>query len=367
MSCTSLKSSSVRKSQLILFERLRALAIIIILFHHLPAHSVDFYQVSFLGVHYNLHWLNHLNRYLALSLFTFMSGYLLEYNYPVIENRVQIWNFLIKRYLRVYPLYILAMLTYFKIFPQFININPCTVLTNCLGLQMIFARENCMAVMTLWFIGLMLTYYVIFVLMKLLVSGTKSLIIFIGSLVAGIISAKILFGIGDKRLLMYLPIFLSGAYSCKWKILEKMSARWVVFLSIFLILFIWLYFRYSYPKIYLSGAKPQLFSLVSAQAFVLVDVIMLCFAYWTVALFKNFESKKFHKITYFISYASYSVYLVHRPIWWLMAKAYDSPKKILMLAYMMGLGIPLVIFVGYCVQLTYDRYIFIPLSRKLFH
>ncbi len=365
MSSVSPKVSSSIKRPLRLFEQLRALAIVIILFHHLPAHSFDFYRFSIFGRCFDLNWLNHLNRYFALSLFTFMSGYLLEYRYPSFTNTLDIRNFFIKRYIRIYPLYLLSLLIYFRIFTQFIDMNLCTIIMNGLGLQIILARKTCLPVMTLWYIGLIFTYYFIFVSVKLFVNDMKSAILFMFFLIGIFIFLKSVLGVGDKRLLLYLPVFLAGIYSCRIKVLERLSVKWITALTLALVSTVFLYIELVYPRVYLTNAKPLLFSTISIVVFVLVNLIMLCFVLWIINIFHTFGTQNPSRITGFISYSSYATYLFHRPLWWLMTEIYRPQERFGTLVYMMGLGIPLALLVGYCAQFFYDKHLGKPLVKKL--
>ena len=365
MSSVDSKITDHKKRQIGLFDKLRAFAILIILFHHLPAHSFDFYRINVMGRCYDFHFLNHLNRYFALSIFTFMSGYLLEYRYPILGKSIDIRKFFVRRYVRVYPLYLLSLLIYFLIFTQFIDLNFCTVITNCLGLQIIFARAKCLPVMTLWYIGLIFTYYIIFVLEKIFVKNIKSCIIFLFALAAIVISIKAFFGIGDKRLLLYLPIFMAGIWSNRIGVLKRVRSSWIIIIAILLASIIIFYFRFAYHSIYTSGIKPALFSLVSLETFILVNLIMICFVFWSIALFNSSNGRNPSKIISFISYSSYATYLFHRPVWWLMTKAYNPHGKFEILAYMMGLGIPLAVLTGYYAQSLYDKYLARTLLKRL--
>lgn len=356
--------TETRKEHIGMFDGVRALAIIIILFHHLPAHSFDFYQFSILGKDINLDWLNDLNRYFALSLFTFMSGYLLEYRNPTFGSKKDIWRFLIKRYVRIYPLYMLSLLIYFTIFSELIDLNLCTVITHILGVQIIFAKDDCSPVLTLWYIGLILSYYFIFILMKLIVRDLKSLLLYILALTGIFVYLKIFWGVGDKRFLLYLPVFMTGIWSCKKQVLEKLTWPRIIFFLVIFIISSSYYINHIYPSIYLSAVKPSLFSVISAKAFILVNLIMLSFPFLIISLIRYVKNNATSKIISIISLASYASYLFHRPLWWLMANVYRPHNKFAILVYMLGFGIPLAIIVGYYMQSIYDTYVAKQLTKR---
>jgi hypothetical protein len=57
-----------------------------------------------------------------------------------------------------------------------------------------------------------------------------------------------------------------------------------------------------------------------------------------------------------IAYASYCMYLFHRPVWWLMVDIYNPGNVEVKALYLALLGIPLTIFFSYYLQKFYDRY-----------
>jgi peptidoglycan/LPS O-acetylase OafA/YrhL len=57
-----------------------------------------------------------------------------------------------------------------------------------------------------------------------------------------------------------------------------------------------------------------------------------------------------------IAYASYGMYLFHRPVWWLMVDIYNPANVQIKALYLALLGIPLTIFFSYYLQKFYDRY-----------
>ncbi len=60
---------------------MRGLAILIILFHHLPDYGFNFFDLRNFGIGLDLSFLNGLNTYFGLGLFIYVSGVLLQHNY----------------------------------------------------------------------------------------------------------------------------------------------------------------------------------------------------------------------------------------------------------------------------------------------
>ena len=152
------------ESRLKEFDLMRTLAIFIILIHHLPGHSFNFYNFTVVGTNYDMSWLNQLNRYFGLGIFIFISGYLINRKRKSIKNWSDINRFVVNRYIRIIPLYILAYIIFITIFRNMINnIDIVSIIIHLLGLQIIFASKYCDPVMTLWFVGLIISYYFVFV------------------------------------------------------------------------------------------------------------------------------------------------------------------------------------------------------------
>lgn len=355
--------SKNRLGHIPVFDRMRALAILIIVFHHLPAYTFNYYNLSFLGL--DLSVVNDLNRYFALGIFTFMSGYLLEYNYPFLKTGTEIRQFLVKRYVRIFPLYAISVLLFILLFRQFIDFNLCTLAINFLGLQIVLAKGPCQAIMTLWYIGLVFTYYYLFIIIKKFCDHFKYFFIVLCALSAVIIGLKLFLGFGDKRLLLYLPIFVSGILVRRYKILEQASARYYALTAIFFFVCCIYYGIWLYPQVYEQFAKPPLFSFISGEVFVFSNLIMIFFTFSIYGFMSLFDANEISRITRILSYSSYTIYLFHRPIWWLMIKLCHQYKGYLRLAFMILLVIPLTAIVSYYVQHFYDRYCVRWLTSKL--
>jgi len=340
------------------FDVMRAFAIIIILFHHLAGHTFNFYNLNWCGFKYDISWLNQVNRYLGLGIFFFISGWLLSRTNMPLKEWQDIKKFILRRYVRIIPLYSIALIIFFIIFGGTIeNRNIISFIIHLFGLQIIFASKYCDPVLTLWFVGIIVSYYFVFAILYKYANSKASFILLALCIPVIFIFLKYSFDLTDKRFIVYYSIFIAGIFSYKYKILEKIS--WV-HLTVAMILFslaIYLYSKFIYPNIFLSDSKPALFSFVGLGAFVDVNLIMLTFTIIIYKISKYLCMLKIFNVFKFVASASYCMFLFHRPVWWSMAQIYKPDSKIFLLLYIALFGTLVVIVLSYYFQKIYDIYI----------
>jgi peptidoglycan/LPS O-acetylase OafA/YrhL len=350
------------RNRVIEFDIVRALAIFFILFHHLPGHSFNFYAFHFKGHLWDLTFLYLLNAYFGLGLFVFISGHLLSKSNPSFEGWRDVKQFILRRYIRIFPLYIVALLLFVAINGRVWDsigirdsLNIYSFVLNLLGLQIILGSKYCRPLVTLWFVGLIVSYYYLYIIC---VKFVRSFIGFI-TLVFTISLFSALFmhllGLMDERFLFYLGVFIAGILEAKYKFIEKMKFSHVVFLSLVFVIFVYLYVAFIYPE-KIPPVKPSFLSFVGMKAFVLLNLIMLSFVPIVFALAKRIVRTDRYVFLQKIAYASYCMYLFHRPVWWIMVDIYNPANVKFKAAYLALLGIPVTIIVSYYLQKFYDRY-----------
>ncbi len=100
------------KNKLVVLDWMRAVAILVILFHHLPGYTFNYYNLNNFGTPLDLSIINVFNRYIGLSLFVFTSGYLLNlrknHSFGLDETK----KFIFKRWIRIFPLYLIALVAF---------------------------------------------------------------------------------------------------------------------------------------------------------------------------------------------------------------------------------------------------------------
>ena len=323
---------------------MRGLAIIIIIFHHLPYVSLNYYDLRNFGINLDLSFLNDLNAYFGLGLFIYISGVLLQGNYHDLSNCRQVRSFAKKRFFRIFPLYYIALAIFMKMLAV---TDTRLILTHALGLQLVLASYYYRPLLTLWYIGLITIYYGLFVLIKRAEGNNLQLFITLLGFPLLLIILGVKESVGDIRLLQYYPVFLLGLFGDKIFPHIRQDYKKTAGLAILFFSSVCLYALYIYQS------RMVLLSTGGLGAFLLTSCITISFA-WLVRLLslKGAGVSKYFKI---LSYSSYCIYLFHRPIWWALLKMDYPADPMMRLAYLGLIGIPVTILISYAIQKTYDR------------
>ncbi len=340
------------KNRVIEFDIVRALAIFLILVHHLSQHSFNFYVFHLKGHLLDLTFIYWWESYLGLGLFVFISTYLLSIENPSFKRWGDIKQFILKRYVRIFPLYIIALGLFIALSADIRpSLNICTFLLNLLGLQIIFASKYCSPLLTLWFVGLILSYYyVLIILVKFGRSVIKFITLVFAILLFGVLLRKII-GLMDERFLMYFGIFVAGILGARYKLIEKMKLSHVAFVSPLFVVLVYFYVFSIQTKEILS-----FFSFIGMSDFIVKNLIILWLVLICFALARVIIRADRYVLLQKIAYASYGMYLFHRPVWWIMEDIYNPANVKIKALYLALLGIPLTIFVSYYLQKFYYRY-----------
>ncbi|MDD3248500.1 MAG: acyltransferase [Methanosarcina sp.] len=385
------------KNKIIAFDFLRALAIIMII----PAHLSNFLYSSYgkLALYaFDPYFAN-----MGLSLFIFMSGYLLYYNNHSINSLQNVFDFYKKRLLRIYPLYWVALATFVLVFfvfaprlnsgfvfPNSENVfSFYNVLVHVLGLQILLAPAYVSPMLTLYFIGLIVIFYAIYPLILMYSKTTKSILLssFIVYLLFFLISKT--FNIIDYRFFMFFLIFVFGILTCKESQFGKavktplktpLARVLLAVLPVIFVLTIVTGLRESLfldPRVSVTvdtgsaiigssmirsildsmagllNINPPLLQFIIDTLLLNIFAILFCVLEYSFATkFINDRSSSFLSPVFtYISTSSYCIYLFHRPfftLWNWGTNFISSP--ILRDVIMVFIAIPLLIFVSYQIQ-----------------
>jgi peptidoglycan/LPS O-acetylase OafA/YrhL len=298
---------------------LRGIAILYIVgINHLDdyAHGIYYYR------------LNGIVTYSFMGLFVFISGYLLSIN-NIINNKNDLLKFIYKRFLRIYPLYVLALFAFMACSLMSFE----SVILHALLLNIILAKS----VLTLWFVAMICIFYLFYPIIAYKYSITKTSILFI--VVYSIcISMKIMYGLIDIKMLIYFPLFVLGILSYKHQLLDKYVHKTnIVLISV--ILFIatsMLYLRIDK----LHYVMPVLFMTLSLPSLLIIG---------------EFLSSVISEYIYVpLAYASFCMFLFHRVVFISLLKLYTPNNDIYITIYLSAFGIPLTFMCSYIIQKQYD-------------
>ena len=159
---------------------------------------------------YYIYFFNGLGIYVAMGSMVFLSGFGLFLNKDNrnIDSCGKLLSFLKRRFLRIFPLYWIAI-PLFIVFVGYLNIDSLYLLAHIFGMQIIVAPEFGPPMLTLWFIGIIVVYYLIFLFLSYLGSLKK---IIPGAIVILFIFVylNIMFGLVEYRFFYYYLFFILG-------------------------------------------------------------------------------------------------------------------------------------------------------------
>jgi peptidoglycan/LPS O-acetylase OafA/YrhL len=334
---------------------MRTIAILIILFHHLPGHSFNYYDLRNFGIELDFSWINELNRSMALGIFIFISGFLFENNSDRIINLKEIVHVVFRKLLRILPLYWIALTLFMVIFKNFIGKTSfISTILHITGLQVIFSSKFCEPIFTLWFVGLIITYYLIFVMAFYVTNSTYEFWSFSVIMFLFMISSIFFLGIGDKRIIVYYFIFFTGVFCHRYHLFEMIRVYHIVICIVVNIISIHYFVSSLYPVISNSQVKPRVFSLIGASTLINLNLFMISFV--IIVYFISRKNGKVSELKWIknISYASYCMFLFHRPIWALVSHYTTTSYRLMNLFILIFIGIPMIYLFSYFIQKFYD-------------
>ncbi len=329
---------SVNRERLVGLDFLRIISIlIVVVILHIPAnYGFNFYNEL---DEYTGWFLYTFCTYIAMGSFTFLSGFGLfsqESNRNI--NTVEKFSkFVKKRFFRIFPLYWIALMIFIIIF-DYTDMNILYLFSHFLGLQIIVAPNFSLPIWTLWFIGVITIYYLIFIILSFMNSLKKiiptSLIIFVFFLIVNLI-----FGLVEYRFFLYYFTFIAGIITAsmyvnpQYKLIKESLMNKNILIPEILILGIailsWVAFQ-SYTKILYSNPESvpigMLFNLnsnfnESIARILFVDMVIVCYIAFMVSSFhllarvillidtQDYINKAFA----LVAYSTFCVYLFHRP------------------------------------------------------
>ncbi len=332
------------------FDLMRAIAILSVLIYHLPGYSFNFFDLNWAGIEIDPSVLRESTKYFGLGLFVFISGYLSNLKERNFSDTEAVKRYVSRKLIKLLPLYYLALIAFFYIY----DVNePLRVAIHVLGLQLLFASEQIKPSVTLWFVGLLLIYYAIYMFVRAeRVSDVSKLAVLVLFPVVVYLMNQF-FDIMDLRIVLYYGIFLLGLYSARFDLLNRMS--WIQMIVAVFLFTGFLVVRGNYEFATRPFSSLISFGIVNALMF-----FFICFTHKVCLLLAN--KKKIGRLTEVVSYSSFGMFLFHRPVWSLMHKALIQipvmKSQDLMAVAMAFVGIPAIIAITYWLQRLYDSVIY---------
>jgi peptidoglycan/LPS O-acetylase OafA/YrhL len=343
--------------RLIELDALRAVAILMILFDfgHLDiyvANPTFTYIITTITYHFPL-------SLFGLSLFIFISGFVLCHNNTAISNRKDAISFLKKRVIRIYPLYWVAIAAFIGLGISYWD-KYTTIIQIC-GAQGLLSPRFGGPVDTLWFIGVILLYYLLYLVFAALSYNTKYMFSAMLGFFFFFAILRLAFSIVEFRFFVYYAIFIAGIIARRYNLLygrdaKKSSTVYAIFLLIATLavtslhriaLVSYVYAELEFTSTPLNVQTVLIITLANALA------LLFIYASFNIArLSLPLISKTTLKLILAISLSSYCVYLFHRPFLLVITAALGVTHLAALAQNIIILvcGIPLLFLFGYALQ-----------------
>jgi peptidoglycan/LPS O-acetylase OafA/YrhL len=328
---------------------LATIAILLIVFVHLDNYIYNSFFINFSQEYVSI---------IGLTIFFFISGLKLNYNYRDISTNKKIKIFYKKRIVKIFPIYWLSLLGlyiilgYFKIAPGNISgydFSYMNIVIHVFGLQGIFYIYH---FQTLWFIGVILLYYLLYPLMI----QSKNISIQICTFIVVFcfcVTSHFLFNIFISSFFIFFFVFCAGILFSEKSIIKEDMNKF--------------FLKYSIILLVLSGIimSLELFSylilnkiteIAILTIFSLSLTIILYYSIKKILIFKNGAHIKFFSI---ISYSSLAIYLFHIQLLALFASGFKNlfASEIVVDLLIITIAGPLTILICYGIQYYIDKFI----------
>ena len=265
----------------------------------------------------------------VLGLFTFLSGYLLARS-PMRLRALELKRFYAKRLLRIYPLYLLALLAFWALGIA----DRGIALKAALGMSMVYGPPPS----TLWFITMILVFYLI---APLLIALREASVRFLLASLA-IFAVAVLFGhaaSGDIRIAEYFPAFALGVWWAHHG--QRATARTCLAATVSAAAACGLSLALAVDPQFSLWAMP-LASFGALAVFLLASLLPLS------------RDGRLVRAAALVSYASFAMYLFHRVVYKELHALYDPGSGAAGLAWLVLVCLPCVIVAAFLVQKAYD-------------
>jgi peptidoglycan/LPS O-acetylase OafA/YrhL len=271
--------------------------------------------------------------YVILGTFVFISGYMIGVK-GIDATPAGLFGFYRKKILRIYPLYLLAI-GWFLVYRLS---DPLTALKAACLISMLAPP----AIPTLWFAAMLMMFFLV---APLLVAASRprpvlTLAFSFGPAGAWLLPGAPLAGSLDLRAALYFPCFVLGILTATG------SSRPTL--------------RSPYAAGSIAVAMAAVVALAAAPHEALAGLLDLpLVAAGSLALFTVFSritvsSRGVAEKISRLSYASYCMYLFHRPIYTLLRKLFFPKSHGLQLLYLVVVCLPCIACAAYFIQKRYD-------------
>lgn len=311
------------KKRVIGFDIARVISIIILVLYHSLGYGCSYYSHSAIRS----------IAYASLSIFTFLSGFLLATRYDL--QNCTFLDFIKRRLLRIWPLFLFS-----SVLLCLIGFNSWSNTAKAwLGLSS-FWRP---APRTMWYVGLLIFLYIGTLfwakggLLKQMIKFAITMVI--------IVCMHLVFHKVDPRTFVYTPIYFAGIIIGQYGYRKFFS---FITTSKYIIMLIMIFVAILFVQIF--RFKSNLL-LMWVNSIIGMLALMSCYVYLGEK-WKN--SKRLVSLMSMLSYATFCIYLFHREVFECLLMLWKPTSQYQMIPYLGFCGLAIVIPLAYYIQKGYD-------------
>ncbi len=266
--------------------------------------------------------------FVVLGLFVFISGFLITGTTVRSNNPIQFYQ---KRLIRIYPLYVLAVLLFYVY-----GINDAEISIKSL---VFISMYDGPPPLTLWFIAMLFLFYLVTPFLLQLIDRPVKYLCLIALVFVLTLILRVTFKAVDLRVLLYFPSFCLGLYCAR----HGLKTRLMNIKSALLLLI---------PGLILSFIELDSWTLNKLK-----DIPMVLSCSYLIFVISDFSEAKFKqvKLVSLLSYSSFAMYLFHRPVYITMKTVYFPENGQAQILYLATASLAMVAIISWCVQKGYDK------------
>ncbi len=330
------------RMRLPVLDGLHALGIVLVVLIHSKGYITGFVREG--TAESNAGWMILLTCGMGFLVFASGAGLALGYH-GRLNSPCDVWRFLKRRWFRLYPLYLLALAWFILFWLR--PITPVGVFAHLIGVEAWIYPLSGPVTMTLWFVSVLALYYVLFVLISLGSPGMFGIILRMGFIFSVLMIWHFVANMGMIQLVVYYPTFCLGILiggRVQTTPSRSLSARWTLVSAAVLAAAFFVHSRSS-----VDGYHALALSLGSAASVPIGWTTSICLL----------SFRRLAVLVALVAYASYGMYLFHRPV---LATAMKTVS--LATAGLLGttwsyvlfwlIVVPIVGLIGWLIQRGYD-------------
>ena len=291
-------------------------------------HMIEYAQMTHIYINiftYRLTWI-------VLGTFVLMSGYFMGGKKVPLAKKGLV-SFYFNRFFRIYPLYLLSIILY-----TLLGLSDLTTSAKAALMISIFVKP---APMTLWFIPMLMFFYLIspFLIIVCRIFNPFKLVALYAILFILLMTYWYFSRLFDVRFLMYLPVYAFGI-AMGSKVIDVNGKNKSIFF--FLVL----------------GTAVSLLtdSTHRSMNWVFATLLVTIAPFYLFSFFKktNGPPNGWSRAAWRLSYASYCMFLFHRPIYILLTQLYSPESGGFRVIYLACFCVPCIGLLCYGIQRCYD-------------